>query len=223
MKILIENVEESSSIVVEEGKKKKYFIEGIFIQSNVKNKNGRVYPKELVKKEVDRYIKEVINTNRAVGELNHPKEDPGINYERASHKFEWLKESGDNWTGRAVITTGTPMGKIVAGLMDEGVQMGVSTRALGTTKLCEGGVRVVQNDFFLITAGDIVSDPSAPDAFVTNLMEGKEWVWENGELKEKCLEEAVDEINKAAKSKSLNEEKLIKIFNEILSGKSNTK
>lgn len=219
MKILIEKVDDSKSVVIQEEKEKKYYIEGIFIQSNVKNKNGRVYPKDVVRNEVNRYIKEMIDTHRAVGELNHPKEDPTLNYERASHKFISLTESGDNWIGKAVITKGTPMGKIVAGLMDEGVQMGVSTRALGSTKLCEGGVRVVQKDFHLITAGDIVSDPSAPDAFVQNLMEGKEWVWENGILVEKQLEDAVKEIDKAAKSKTLNEEKLVKIFHEILYGK----
>lgn len=217
MKILVEKIEQSQSAVVSEGNVKNYLVEGIFIQSNIKNKNGRVYPKEVVEREVNRYIKEMIDTNRAVGELNHPTEDPSINYERVSHKFESLINDGDNWRGRARITKNTPMGKIVCGLMDEGVQMGVSSRALGSVKN-SGGVKVVQNDFHLITAGDIVSDPSAPDAFVTNLMESKEWVWENGLLVEKDLQDAKKEINDASKTKSLNEKKLIEIFEKILMG-----
>ncbi len=219
MKILVENIEETKSRVQEDGRGKNYLIEGIFIQSNIKNRNGRIYPKEVVQREVDRYIREMITTNRAVGELNHPKDEPGINYERVSHKFESLKEEGDNWTGRARITKNTPMGKIVCGLMDEGVQMGISTRAVGSTKT-HNGVKVVQNDFFLITAGDIVSDPSAPDAFLTNLMENKEWVWENGMLVEKSLEDVRDEVNRAAKTKTLNEEKLVEIFHKLLTGNS---
>lgn len=219
MEVLVEKNDEVASKVVTDQKKKKYIIEGIFIQSNVKNRNKRIYPKEVVKREVDRYIREMILTNRAVGELNHPKDDPSINYERVSHKFESLTESGDNWVGRAVITTGTPMGQIVAGLMDDGVQMGVSTRAVGSTKLCEGGVRVVQSDFSLITAGDIVADPSAPDAFVTNLMEGKEWVWQNGILVEQELENTKEYIEEMARKKELNQAKLIEIFEKIISGK----
>lgn len=219
MKFLVENIDETQNTIETEGKTKKYTIEGIFIQANVKNRNGRVYPSEVVEREVDRYIKEMVDTGRAVGELNHPKEDPSINFERVSHKFESLVRDGDNWIGRARITKSTPMGKIVCGLMEDGVRMGVSTRAVGSVKT-SNGVKIVQNDFRLITAGDIVSDPSAPDAFVTNLMESKEWVWENGLLVEKELDAARKEIDAAAKSKTLDEAKLIEIFQKILTGNS---
>jgi len=222
MIILTEQFDAESKVEVE-GKKKRHYIQGVFMQANVKNRNNRIYPKPIVQREVERYIKEMVQTNRAVGELNHPKDNPEINYERACIKINELREDGDNWIGKALVTTGTPMGKIVAGLMDDGVQMGVSSRATGSVKLCNGSVNVVQPNFHLIAAADVVSDPSAPDAFVQNLMEGKEWIWENGLLVERTLEEAKTHINKEAKAKRLNEEKLLKIFEEILSGKSFTK
>lgn len=217
MEILIEQIEDVKNEIINESENgsKNYYIEGIFIQSNIKNRNNRVYPKDIAKREIDKYITEQIKSGKAVGELNHPVNDPRINYERVSHKFEFLKESGDNWIGRAKITKNTPMGGIVAGLMEEGVIMGVSTRALGSTKLCEDGVRVVQNDFKLISAGDIVSDPSAPDAFVQNLMENKEWIWENGQLIEK-EKEIKETINNLSKTKKLNEENLHKLFSYII-------
>jgi len=222
MIILVEQYDEFDCEVLEEqtsaGKKdKKYVIQGITIQSNVKNRNGRVYPEEIVDGEVGRYIKDVLNKNRAVGELNHPAaENPKINYERASHKFETLTKDGSNWHSRAVVTKKTPMGSIVAGLMDEGVQMGISSRAVGSTKKQHDGTKIVQKDFHLITPGDIVSDPSAPDAYLTNLMEDKEWVWANGLLIEKEVE-IKDEVNKLAKTKMLNEENMLRLFNHILS------
>lgn len=226
MQLLIENCSEhvSSNLVFEDlegGKKKrKYFLEGIFIQSNIKNRNGRMYPKSIVDKEIARYITEMVEKNRAVGELRHPSgDDPSLNYERASHKIISLRPDGDNWIGKAVVTTGTPMGRIVAGLMDDGVQMGVSSRAVGSTRLCEGGVRVVQNNFHLITAADVVEDPSAPDAFVQNLMEGKEWIWENGLLVESNLEDAKGKIDKLAKAGRLDESKLLEIFRMVLENK----
>lgn len=217
MIILTEQLE-AENLVEVDGKKKRHYIQGVFIQSNIKNRNGRIYPKDIVQREVARYDREMIQKNRAVGELNHPNGSPEINYERACIKINELREDGNNWIGKALVTTGTPMGKIVAGLMDDGVQMGVSSRATGSVKLCEGSVRVVQPNFHLIAAADVVSDPSAPDAFVQNLMEGKEWIWENGILVEKNLEEAVVVINKEAKAKKLDEEKLIQIFEAILAG-----
>lgn len=211
MEILVEH-NYSCNKILEENKQRKYIIEGICIQTNVKNKNGRVYPLQTVLPEINRYIEEDIKNSRAVGELNHPISDPHINYERVSHKFESLKQDGDNFIGRAVITCNTPMGSIVAGLMDEGIKMGISTRALGTTKVMKGGVKEVQKDFHLISAGDIVSNPSAPDAYLTNLMENKEWVWANGILieREKEIKEAV---NKNAKDEKV----LIELFKDILS------
>lgn len=193
---------------------RQYFLEGICIQTNIKNRNGRVYPKALVAREVGRYITEQIQSNRAVGELNHPDDRSSIDYERVSHKYIWLKESGDNWVGRAQVTTGTPMGSIVAGLMDCGVVMGTSSRARGSTKLFEG-VKVVQNDFRLITPGDIVSDPSAPDAYLTNLMENKEWVYANGTLFEQEAE-MKNKVNTLARTKQLNEQSMAALFGLIM-------
>lgn len=217
MEILNELFDVRNEVLTEDvgdGKKRKrYIVEGICIQSEVKNRNGRIYPKRLIKPEIDQYIREQVETNRAVGELNHPETDPSINYERVSHKFESLVESGNDWIGRAVITRGTPMGSIVAGLMDEGVQMGISSRATGSTAM-SGGAKVVQS-FRLRTAGDIVSDPSAPDAFLTNLMEGKEWVWENGILQER--EKAIiTEVNTMARRKQLNEAGTRLLFQRLI-------
>jgi hypothetical protein len=218
MHVLVETFDDLDSQVLEESKggPKKYIVQGIAIQSNIKNKNGRVYPSEIVDKDVARFTKDVMSKNRAVGELNHPTgKDPRINYERASHKFESLTKDGDNWVARAVVTKNTPMGSIVAGLMDENVNMGISSRAVGSTKE-SGGAKVVQKDFHLITPGDIVSDPSAPDAYLTNLMEGKEWVWANGILIEQEVE-IKNAVNNLAKKNQLNEENMVKLFNYILS------
>lgn len=216
--LLIEEFE--AETIIEEAvqasgvKEKQYFLEGVCIQSNIKNKNGRVYPKELVRREVDKYIVEKIQKNRALGELNHP-ESGSINYERVSHKYVSLTESGDNWIGRAQVTTKTPMGGIVAGLMDCGVIVGTSSRARGSVKLFEG-VKVVQGDFALITPGDIVSDPSAPDAYLTNLMEGKEWVWANGALIEKETE-IKKLINRSVNNSGLSKNVMKDLFNHIMS------
>lgn len=215
--ILVEDFDVVGNDILVEAttKEKQYFIEGICIQSNIKNRNGRIYPKDLVRREVGRYVMEKLDRNQAVGELNHPKTDPSINYERVTHRYLWLKEDGDNWIGRAQVAHKTPMGSIVAGLMECGVVMGTSTRARGTTKLFEG-VQVVQNDFRLITAGDIVSDPSAPEAFLTNLMEGKEWVWANGVLIEK-EREIKSHVNKLARTRQLNEDSMKGLFNLVMS------
>jgi hypothetical protein len=215
MIVLQEKIEGSRSEILEEKTGgRRYIIEGICIQTNIENRNKRKYPKENVMNEIVRYIKEDIAANRALGELNHPTGDPRINYENVSHKFLSLTESGDNWIGKAVVTKNTPKGSVVAGLMDEGVAMGISTRAVGSVKK-KNGVNIVQEDFHLISAGDIVSDPSAPDAYLTNLMEGKEWVWANGILVEKEAE-IRGLVNTAARKKQLNEEGLKRLFNHIL-------
>lgn len=222
MEVLVERINDVNNSIEEEllesgQKRKRYIIEGICIQSEVKNRNGRIYPKALVKPVIDQFIKEEVETGRAVGHLNHPTDDPRNNYKEVSHKFESLTEAGNDWVGRAVVTQKTPMGQIVAGLMEEGVNMGISSRALGKTKLFEERgqkTRVVQS-FKLISPGDIVSDPSAPDAYLTNLMEGKEWVWENGLLveKEKEIRHAIDE---AARTKSLDAAKMLELFESIV-------
>lgn len=216
MEFLVENFDIMKSEVLNEGVSgKKYIIEGPCVQTNVINRNKRKYPKDTVRPEIERYIREKVNTNMAVGELNHPTKDPSINYERATHKFESLYESGDDWIGRAVVSHTSGLGSIIAGLMDIGVVMGISTRAVGSTRLYEG-IKVVQKDFHMISAGDIVSDPSAPDAYLTNLMEGKEWVWANGILLEK-EREIKGMVNNLAKKRQLNEENLNRLFNHILS------
>lgn len=191
------------------GAEKQYFIEGVFLQADIKNKNGRVYPSEIMREETKRYVKEYVDTNRALGELGHPT-NPSINLDRVSHKIVSLKEDGSNIIGRAKIMN-TPYGKIVKNLMDEGVKLGVSSRGLGSLKE-KNGAKVVCEDFRLITAADIVADPSAPDAFVSNLMENKEWVWESGKLVE--YETQIKEsINKAVR----NGESLERIFEYVLS------
>lgn len=170
---------------------KSHFIEGIFLESNKKNKNGRIYPKEVLSKEVNRYITESINTKRSIGELNHPAH-PDPNPERASHLIVSLKESGDDYIGKAKVLN-TPMGNIVKGLLDEGVMLGVSSRGLGSLRESQGA-KVVQSDYYLSTV-DIVSNPSAHSAFVNGLMEGKEWVWDNGVIKEQEIEKLVEKVN----------------------------
>lgn len=176
MKLIKEHVEEVKLIVeaAKEGKGKDYFIEGVFLQADLKNRNGRMYPKEIMQKEVDRYSKEYINKNRAYGELGHP-DSPTINLDRVSHMIKSLKMEGNNFVGRAKILD-TPYGKIVKALIDEGAQLGVSSRGLGSL-VQKDGVNLVQDDFMLATAADIVADPSAPDAFVEGVMEGAEWVY----------------------------------------------
>lgn len=197
-----------------QGKPKQYFLEGICIQSQVVNKNRRMYPHAVVKAEVDRYITEMVNTNRAVGELNHPTNRPTIDYERVSHKYISLTESGNDWVGRAQVIPGTPMGAIVAGLMECGVVMGTSSRASGSTRLHEG-VNVVQRDFRLVTPGDIVYDPSAPDAFLTGLMEGKEWAMANGVLVERESENRAA-VNTLARNRKLTPQAMKSLFDLIM-------
>lgn len=211
---LITEVYEQNKIIVEEklGKGKQYFIEGIFLQSELKNRNGRVYPEAVMDKEVQRYTEEYINKNRAYGELGHP-DTPSINLDRVSHMITSLKKDGTNYIGRAKILD-TPMGKIAKGLLDGGANLGVSSRALGSLKTNRDGVQVVQDDFMLSTAADIVADPSAPNAFVQGIMEGREWVFVDGKYVERHIEEAKKVIKKAPSSQ-LNEMS-IKAFQDFL-------
>ena len=199
-------------LLEEENKPKQYFIEGIFMQSERKNKNGRIYPLEVLEKEVDRYVSEYVEPKRAFGELGHP-DGPTVNLDRASHMIQSLKKEGKNFVGRAKILD-TPNGKIVKSLIDEGVKLGVSSRGMGTLKP-EKKAQVVQNDFYLATAADIVADPSAPNAFVEGIMEGVEWIWDNGLLKAQDVERARNNIQNAP-SKRLEEVKLNE-FKNLLS------
>ncbi|SVA96387.1 uncharacterized protein METZ01_LOCUS149241 [marine metagenome] len=191
---------------------KSYFIEGIFMQANKKNRNGRVYPTEILQKEAKRYTTEFIKKKRAFGELGHP-DGPTVNLERVSHMIEELEEVDQNFMGRAKILD-TPYGKIVKNLIDEGAQLGVSSRGMGSLKPGGNGVSEVQGDFYLATAADIVADPSAPDAFVAGIMEGKEWVWDNGLLKETQIQEYKDKIEKS--SRKGRENVLVEAFRDFI-------
>ena len=214
MKLICELTETVEYELIEEGagKPKQYFIEGIFMQSERKNKNGRIYPLPVLEKEVDRYVKEYVEPKRAFGELGHP-DGPTVNLDRASHMITELRKEGKNFVGRAKIL-GTPNGNIVKNLIDEGARLGVSSRGMGTLKP-EKKAQVVQNDFYLATAADIVADPSAPNAFVEGIMEGVEWIWDNGLLKAQDVERAKNNIQNAP-SKRLEEVKLNE-FKNLLS------
>ena len=187
MKLISEEVVSADYITEEVNGKKEYKIKGIFLQSNIKNRNGRVYPREIMVREVNRYTKEFINKNRAFGELGHP-DGPTVNLERVCHMVKSLTPDGDNFVGEAKIMD-TPYGKIVKGLIDEGAQLGVSSRGMGSI-ISRNGINFVKDDFYLATAADIVADPSAPDAFVEGIMESREWIWDSGVLnprgKENC-------------------------------------
>jgi len=212
MKLIKEHTEEVKYLVEEKlGKGKEYFIEGIFLQSNLKNRNGRVYPTEILDKEIKRYNEEYVTKNRAFGELGHP-DSPTINLDRVSHMIKELKRDGDNFIGKAKIMD-TPYGKIVKSLIDEGATLGVSSRGMGSLAQ-KNGVSMVQDDFTLATAADIVADPSAPNAFVEGVMESKEWVMVDGKFVERDLLEAQRIIRKTS-SKNLNEAKL-KLFADFL-------
>jgi|TARA_R110000803_G_scaffold18790_5_gene49855 hypothetical protein len=211
MKLISEEVTNAEYLVEEKNGKKEYKIRGVFLQSNVKNRNGRVYPREILVREVNRYTKEFINKNRAFGELGHP-DGPTVNLERVCHMVKSLTPDGDNFIGEAKIMD-TPYGKIVKGLIDEGAQLGVSSRGMGSI-VARNGVNYVKDDFYLATAADIVADPSAPDAFVEGIMESRNWVWENGILKEKEIEAWKNQI-RMARQRSLDETK-IKVFESFL-------
>mgnify|MGYP001415445216 FL=1 len=194
MRLIAEELTEVKFLTEEKEGKKNYFIEGIFLQSEIANKNGRMYPFKTLQREVAKYHENFIRQGRALGELGHP-EGPSINLDRVSHKIERLSEDGNNFVGRAKILD-TPNGKIAKSLLDEGVRLGVSSRGMGSLKK-ESTCNVVQDDFMLATAADIVADPSAPDAFVDGIMEGKEWIWDNGILKESAIAEIKKEIDQA--------------------------
>ena len=214
MKLITEEIEQVEFIVENRNGKKSLYIEGVFLQGNIKNRNGRMYPMETLRKEVARYTENHIQSGRALGELGHP-DGPTVNLDRVSHKIVSLKESGSNYVGKAKIL-GTPMGKIASNLLDEGVKLGVSSRGVGSLKPTREGFSVFGEDFMLATAADIVADPSAPDAFVSGIMEGKEWVWDGGILREKFAEKTYKQINTLVTQKKLDEEKL-GLFNDFLS------
>ena len=190
------------------------YIEGVFLQGNIKNRNGRMYPMETLRREVGRYNENHIQSGRALGELGHP-EGPTVNLDRVSHKIVSLKESGSNFIGKAKILN-TPMGKIASSLIEEGVKLGVSSRGVGSLQQTKEGFAVVGEDFMLATAADIVADPSAPDAFVSGIMEGKEWIWEGGILREQLAQNTQKRINTLVDQRKLEEHKL-NLFNDFLS------
>jgi hypothetical protein len=214
MKLITEIHEQDIQFVTEakEDGGKNYFIEGVFMQGNIKNRNGRVYPMETLMREVARYNKEYVEQNRAYGELGHPQ-GPTINLERVSHMIKSLKQEGSDVIGRAKIMTETPMGKIVKNLMDEGAKLGVSSRGMGTLRQ-KNGVNEVQNDFQLATAADIVADPSAPSAFVEGIMEGVDWLQINNTWVPQYIEETQKEIRKVSKAQL--QEAKFKAFTKFL-------
>ena len=214
MKLICEVNEENLEYIAEakENGEKDYKIKGVFMQGEIKNRNGRVYPMQVLDEQVQKYKESYIDKNRAYGELGHPN-GPTINLERVSHMITDLKKEGNNYIGEAKIMD-TPYGKIVKNLMDEGASLGVSSRGMGSLKQ-NGNSQVVQKDYHLATAADIVADPSAPDAFVEGIMEGKEWVWDNGVLREAQVNEYKEEIKKTSKA-DLEGAKL-KIFTDFLS------
>ena len=193
MKLIREEIESVEFLVEQKNGKKSMYIEGVFLQGNIKNRNGRMYPMETLRREVSRYNENHIQSGRALGELGHP-EGPTVNLDRVSHKIVSLKESGSNFIGKAKIMN-TPMGNIAKNLIDEGVKLGVSSRGVGSLQQTKEGFAVVGEDFMLATAADIVADPSAPDAFVEGIMEGKEWVWDGGILREKFATKTYKQIN----------------------------
>ena len=203
--LLITEINDSVNLITEDKDgMKNYFIEGIFMEADKKNRNGRVYPKKTLEREVERYSEEYVKPNRAMGELGHP-DGPTVNLERVSHIIKELNADGSNIVGKAKILD-TPYGKIVKNLIDEGVKIGVSSRGMGSLKNVEG-VNEVQDDFIL-SAVDIVADPSAPNAFVEGVMEGKEWVWDNGVLQPRVIESYRDRIEKARNGREIQEAKL---------------
>ena len=213
MKLIREEIETVDFIVEEKNGKKSMFIEGIFLQGDLQNRNGRMYPMATLRKEVQRYSENHIQKGRALCELGHP-EGPTVNLDRVSHKIVSLKESGSNFIGKAKLLN-TPMGNIAKSLIDEGVKLGVSSRGIGSLKPTREGVQVVSDDFMLSTAADIVADPSAPDAFVEGIMEGREWVWDGGVLREQNIAKTYREINTLVTQKQLDEKK-VDLFTDFL-------
>ena len=214
MKLITEEISNVKFITEGKGSKKKMYIEGVFLQGDLKNRNGRMYPVQTLAKEVNRYNEAFVAKGRALGELGHP-DGPTVNLDRVSHKITSLRQEGNNFVGKAQLLE-TPMGKIAKSLLDEGVTLGVSSRGVGSLREDRNGCKVVGEDFMLATAADIVADPSAPDAFVSGIMEGKEWVWEGGILREQLASQTKKHINTLVDQKVLEEHKL-NLFNEFLS------
>ena len=206
MKLIREEIESVEILTETVGGKKNLFIKGVFLQSEMVNRNGRLYPFNIMEKEVSRYNKDYVQKGRALGELGHP-DGPTVNLDRVSHKITDLKQEGKNFVGKAQILS-TPMGKITESLLKDGVTLGVSSRGIGSLKDNTKGYKEVGEDFMLATAADIVADPSAPDAFVQGIMEGKEWVWDGGLLKERLANETRIKIERASISRDLEEQKL---------------
>jgi hypothetical protein len=213
MKLITEEVTNVKIITEGKGAGKKLYIEGVFLQGNLKNRNGRMYPMETLSREVKRYNETFVNKGRALGELGHP-DGPTVNLDRVSHKITSLVQEGNNFRGKAQILN-TPMGKIASSLLDEGVMLGVSSRGVGSLRMTNEGHKIVGEDFQLATAADIVADPSAPDAFVNGIMEGKEWVWEGGILREQLAERTEKRINTLVDQRRLEEHKL-ELFKQFL-------
>ena len=213
MKLITEQIENVNVITEGKGDSKKLYIEGVFLQSELKNRNGRMYPFSVLEKEVNRYNEEYVKTNRALGELGHP-DGPTVNLDRVSHRITSLTAEGNNFIGKAQILD-TPMGKIAKSLLEDGVKLGVSSRGMGSIDKRED-CNVVMDDFMLATAADIVADPSAPDAFVNGIMEGKEWAWDNGILKETKVAKYQQYMNESTRRNL--EERTLRVFNDFLTG-----
>ena len=213
MKLITEEIDQVEVIVEERNGKTKHFIEGIFLQGEIKNRNGRMYPMNTLSREVCRYNENFVAKGRALGELGHP-DGPTVNLDRVSHKITSLRQEGNNFIGKAQILS-TPMGNIAKSLLGEGVKLGVSSRGVGSLNKTNEGYSVVGEDFTLATAADIVSDPSAPDAFVDGIMEGKEWVWDGDVLRERYAQKTYKRINTLVDQKRLDENKL-SLFNDFL-------
>jgi len=211
MKLITETIEDVKLLTEEKNGKKLLYIEGVFLQSELKNRNGRMYPFSVLEREVKRYNEEYVQSKRALGELGHP-DGPTINLDRVSHRIVSLKAEGNNFIGKAQILD-TPMGNIAKNLLGEGVQLGVSSRGMGSIQKVED-CNVVADDFMLTTAADIVADPSAPDAFVNGIMEGKEWVWQNGILKEREVAKYQRYIDNGSRREL--EERTLKVFEDFL-------
>ena len=213
MKLITETIENVEVITEGKGDDKKLYIEGVFLQSEIKNRNGRMYPFSVLEKEVQRYNEEYVKTSRALGELGHP-DGPTVNLDRVSHRITSLRAEGNNFIGKAQILS-TPNGNIAKALLGEGVKLGVSSRGMGSIDKRED-CGVVMDDFMLATAADIVADPSAPDAFVNGIMEGKEWAWDNGILKETKVAKYQRYMDNATRNNL--EERTLQVFNDFLTG-----
>jgi hypothetical protein len=213
MKLIREEIESVEVLTEESNGKKNLFIKGVFLQAEQVNRNGRMYRMPVMEREVKRYTEQYVNKGRALGELGHP-DGPTVNLDRVSHKIVELQKEGNNFIGKAQILS-TPMGKIAESLLKEGVCLGVSSRGIGSLRPTKEGFNEVGEDFMLATAADIVADPSAPDAFVQGIMEGKEWIWDGGILREKLAEQTQRRINTLIDQKRLEEHK-INLFNDFI-------